>query len=127
MSTQDLVAKLWNFCNLLRDDCVTYHECISKLTFIVFLKMAKETGIEDTRTEKEKNRKLKKNEKRKEANIPEECRWDDLEAHNAASRLDEYKKYQFTWAPVAQPLPRPFTTMPVRSCANPPSPVKMTG
>lgn len=26
MSTQDLVAKLWNLCNLLRDDGVTYHQ-----------------------------------------------------------------------------------------------------
>ena len=92
MTTQDLVAKLWNLCNLLRDDGVTYHEYINELTFLVFLKMAKETSKEDTRTEKEKNRELKEGEKLKEANIPEGYRWDDLEAYNAVSRLDEYKK-----------------------------------
>lgn len=92
MSTQDLVAKLWNLCNLLRDDGVTYHEYINELTFLVFLKMAQETGSEDGRTEKEKTRKLKKGEVRKSPNIPEGCRWGDLEAMNAATRLEAYKK-----------------------------------
>ena len=72
MSTQDLVAKLWNLCNLLRDDGVTYHEYINELTFLVFLKMVDETGQEE--------------------HIPEGYRWKDLEAYNAATRLEEYKK-----------------------------------
>lgn len=92
MSTQDLVAKLWNLCNLLRDDGVTYHEYINELTYLIFLKMAQETGTEDTRTEKEKNKKLKKDEKRKEPNIPEGYRWADLEGYNSASRLEKYKE-----------------------------------
>ncbi len=72
MSTQDLVAKLWNLCNLLRDDGVTYHEYINELTYIVFLKMVDETGQEE--------------------HIPEGYRWPDLETFNAATRLEEYKK-----------------------------------
>lgn len=92
MSTQDLVAKLWNLCNLLRDDGVTYHEYINELTFLVFLKMTKETNTEDGRTEHEKTRELKKGEVRKAPNIPEGCRWDDLEALNSAIRLEAYKK-----------------------------------
>ena len=72
MSTQDLVAKLWNLCNLLRDDGVTYHEYINELTYLVFLKMVQETGRED--------------------NIPEGYRWADLEHYDAATRLEEYKK-----------------------------------
>ncbi|WP_086932004.1 N-6 DNA methylase [Agarilytica rhodophyticola] len=72
MSTQDLVNKLWNLCNLLRDDGVTYHEYINELTFLVFLKMVEETG--------------------QQQHIPKGYRWPDLEAYNAASRLDEYKK-----------------------------------
>ena len=92
MSTQDLVAKLWNLCNLLRDDGVTYHEYINELTYLVFLKMAAETDTEDGRTEKEKSKKLKKGEARKQPNIPDGCRWADLEALNAATRLDAYKK-----------------------------------
>ncbi|WP_017255365.1 N-6 DNA methylase [Pseudomonas tolaasii] len=72
MSTQDLVAKLWNLCNLLRDDGVTYHEYINELTFLVFLKMVDETGQDE--------------------HIPTGYRWADLEAHNSAVRLQEYKK-----------------------------------
>jgi len=92
MSTQDLVAKLWNLCNLLRDDGVTYNEYINELTFLVFLKMAKETDTEDGRSENEKTRELKEGEVRKSPNIPEGCRWDDLESLNAATRLEAYKK-----------------------------------
>ena len=38
-----IVAKLWNLCNLLRDDGVTYHQYVSELTYLLFLKMMKET------------------------------------------------------------------------------------
>ena len=58
MSTQEIVAKLWNLCNVLRDDGITYHQYVTELTYILFLKMAKETGSEE--------------------NIPEGYRWDDL-------------------------------------------------
>lgn len=44
MSTQDLINKLWNLCNVLRDDGVTYQEYINELTFLIFLKMIEETG-----------------------------------------------------------------------------------
>lgn len=46
MSTQDIVQKLWNLCNVLRDDGITYHQYVTELTYILFLKMAQETGAE---------------------------------------------------------------------------------
>ena len=46
MSTQDIVQKLWNLCNVLRDDGITYHQYVTELTYILFLKMANETGAE---------------------------------------------------------------------------------
>ncbi|MBE6069821.1 MAG: SAM-dependent methyltransferase [Clostridium lundense] len=46
MTTQDIVSKLWNLCNVLRDDGITYHQYVTELTYILFLKMAKETGAE---------------------------------------------------------------------------------
>ena len=48
MSTQDIVQKLWNLCNVLRDDGITYHQYVTELTYILFLKMMDETGEEDT-------------------------------------------------------------------------------
>lgn len=44
MSTQDIVQKLWNLCNVLRDDGITYHQYVTELTYILFLKMLDETG-----------------------------------------------------------------------------------
>src|SRR5256712_5172144 len=37
-----LVAKLWNYCNVLRDDGLSYQDYIEQLTYLLFLKMADE-------------------------------------------------------------------------------------
>lgn len=58
MTNAEIVSKLWNLCNVLRDDGITYHQYVTELTYILFLKMAKETGAEK--------------------NIPEQYRWDVL-------------------------------------------------
>lgn len=58
MTNAEIVSKLWNLCNVLRDDGITYHQYVTELTYILFLKMAKETGAEK--------------------NIPENYRWDVL-------------------------------------------------
>lgn len=72
MSNTDIVAKLWNLCNVLKDDGVTYHQYVTELTYLLFLKMAKETGTEDK--------------------LPAGYRWDDLEAKAAPDRLEFYKR-----------------------------------
>mgnify|MGYP000013536459 FL=1 len=58
MNNQEIVSKLWNLCNVLRDDGITYHQYVTELTYILFLKMSKETG-----TDKQ---------------IPEAYRWNEL-------------------------------------------------
>src|SRR5579885_2261487 len=45
--TRDIVAKLWNLCNVLRDDGITYTDYVTELTFLLFLKMLAETGHEE--------------------------------------------------------------------------------
>ncbi len=76
MTTQEIVSKLWNLCNVLRDDGITYHQYVTELTYILFLKMAKETGAE--------------------SQIPEAYRWDAL-ASKSGIKLkkfyDELLKY----------------------------------
>jgi type I restriction enzyme M protein len=37
-----IVHKLWNYCNVLRDDGLSYQDYIEQLTFLLFLKMADE-------------------------------------------------------------------------------------
>jgi type I restriction enzyme M protein len=71
-ATLDIVQKLWNLCNVLKDDGVTYHQYVTELTYLLFLKMAKETGTEDQ--------------------LPGGYRWDDLERSTAPERLEFYKK-----------------------------------
>jgi type I restriction enzyme M protein len=39
---QQLVAKLWNYCNVLRDDGLSYGDYIEQLTYLLFLKMSYE-------------------------------------------------------------------------------------
>lgn len=46
MSNQEIVQKLWNLCNVLRDDGITYHQYVTELTYILFLKMMQETAQE---------------------------------------------------------------------------------
>ena len=42
----DVVGKLWGFCNTLRHDGVDYGDYIEQLTYLLFLKMADEKGVE---------------------------------------------------------------------------------
>lgn len=71
MTTQEIVSKLWNLCNVLRDDGITYHQYVTELTYILFLKMAKETGAE--------------------SQIPEAYRWDN---HTSKSGIELKKFYK---------------------------------
>lgn len=65
MNNKEIVSKLWKLCDVLRDDGITYHQYVTELTYILFLKMSKETGTEDK--------------------IPEKYRWDKLVAKKVLS------------------------------------------
>ncbi|MGL5766398.1 MAG: N-6 DNA methylase [Sarcina sp.] len=72
MNTQEIVSKLWNLCNVLRDDGITYHQYVTELTYILFLKMAKETGAEDK--------------------LPGGYKWDDLKEKSGIELKKFYKE-----------------------------------
>jgi type I restriction enzyme M protein len=42
MKTNNLVAKIWSFCDTLRDDGVSYGDYLEQITYLLFLKMADE-------------------------------------------------------------------------------------
>ena len=44
-SAAQLVQKLWNFCNVLLDDGVSYGDYVEQLTYLLFLKMDEERGL----------------------------------------------------------------------------------
>jgi type I restriction enzyme M protein len=71
MSTVDIVQKLWSFCDILRDDGISYHQYVTELTLLLFLKMTKETGSEKK--------------------IPPEYRWDELTAKDGMKQYTFYR------------------------------------
>lgn len=60
MATNILVAKIWSFCDTLRDDGLGYGDYLEQLTYLLFLKMA--------------------DENKKQYQIPEGCDWQVLKA-----------------------------------------------
>jgi type I restriction enzyme M protein len=42
VNASTLVQKLWNYCNVLRDDGMSYGDPVEQLTYLLFLKMADE-------------------------------------------------------------------------------------
>ena len=40
-----LVQRLWNYCNLLRDDGLSYGDYVEQLTYLLFLKMSYEQTL----------------------------------------------------------------------------------
>jgi type I restriction enzyme M protein len=71
-TTTDIVAKLWSLCHVLRDDGITYHQYVTELTWLLFLKMAKET--------------------KKEGQLPKGYRWEDLESKDGIELLTFYRQ-----------------------------------
>lgn len=72
MNNEEIINKLWNLCYVLRDDGVTYSQYATELTYILFLKVAKETD-----SEKE---------------IPEKYRWDVLKSKDGLDLKKYYKE-----------------------------------
>lgn len=44
-TSQQIVQKLWGYCNILRDDGLSYPDYVEQLTYLLFLKMAYEQSI----------------------------------------------------------------------------------
>jgi type I restriction enzyme M protein len=64
----DIVQKLWGFCHTLRHDGIDYGDYIEQITFLLFLKMADEKGID----------------------LPKGCDWSTLRDKSGTALLDEY-------------------------------------
>jgi type I restriction enzyme M protein len=71
-TTHDIVQSLWGLCHVLRDDGITYHEYVTELTYLLFLKMAKETKTE--------------------GQLPTGYRWADIEEKDGAEQLQFYRE-----------------------------------
>lgn len=63
MTNNDIVQKLWNLCDVLRDDGINYSDYVTELVLLLFIKMVHENTEAGT---------LKKHP------LPEGCRWTDI-------------------------------------------------
>lgn len=70
--TREIVAKLWNLCNVLRDDGITYTDYVTELTYLLFLKMLAETGHE--------------------GRLPKAYRWKKLAEGQGLEQLEDYRQ-----------------------------------
>jgi type I restriction enzyme M protein len=71
-ATSDIVQKLWSLSSVLRDDGMVYHQYMTELTYLLFLKIAEETGAEEA--------------------LPDGYRWRDLISHEGEGQLGFYRK-----------------------------------
>ncbi|WP_255170063.1 type I restriction-modification system subunit M [Natrononativus amylolyticus] len=71
-----LVNKLWNFCDVLRDDGVSYGDYVEQLTYLLFLKMDEEMteiGFQE------------------ESQVPDEYNWESLVAKDGEELESHYR------------------------------------
>lgn len=76
MSSTDIVSKLWNYCNVLRDDGMSYGDYVEQLTYLLFLKMG------DERTKAPYNQK---------SPVPEDYAWPSLAKRDGDELFDHYR------------------------------------
>ena len=75
--SKHLVQKLWNYCDILRDDGLSYGDYVEQLTFLLFLKM------DDERTKPPYNKK---------SDIPKNLNWQSLLDKEGAELEVQYIK-----------------------------------
>jgi type I restriction enzyme M protein len=80
MTNNDIVQKLWNLCDVLRDDGINYSDYVTELVLLLFIKMEYE-NTEAGLLDKHK--------------LPEGCRWPDLNGKSGLNLLNEYKRILF--------------------------------
>jgi len=76
MTPAAIVSKLWHYCNVLRDDGMSYGDYVEQLTYLLFLKMA------DERTKPPYNQ---------PSNVPAEYAWPTLIKKDGDELFDHYR------------------------------------
>lgn len=77
MTNNDIVQKLWNLCDVLRDDGINYSDYVTELVLLLFIKMVHENTEAGL---------LQKHA------LPEGCRWTDLNGKSGLNLLNDYKR-----------------------------------
>ncbi len=75
MISNNLVAKIWSFCDTLRDDGVSYSDYVEQITYLLFLKLADEYAQPPYS---------------RDYRIPSECDWQFFRKHCAENLTTDY-------------------------------------
>jgi type I restriction enzyme M protein len=78
MTQNDIVQKLWNLCDILRDDGINYSHYVTELVLLLFMKMENEQVLNQSVTYDHR--------------LPEGCRWTDLKKKSGLNLLNDYKR-----------------------------------
>ncbi len=76
MTNTQIVQKLWNLCDVLRDDGINYSDYVTELVLLLFIKMVHENSEAGL---------FQKHP------LPEGCRWQDLSGKDGLTLLNDYK------------------------------------
>ena len=77
MTQNDIVQKLWNLCDVLKDDGINYSDYVSELVMLLFVKMVDELDDEFSTLAKI---------------YPEQYKWMHFKDHNGIELLNFYKQ-----------------------------------
>ncbi len=78
----DVVNKLWGFCHTLRHDGIDYGDYIEQLTYLLFLKMANERGIDLSKMVYEENKKK----------VEIDCSWQPFTLLSGTDLIDTFAR-----------------------------------
>ena len=97
MSPADIVQKLWNYCNVLRDDGISYGDYVERLTYLLFFKMAGERSnlpsflpVRDC-TQRGGAGKQLSSAPNKKSIVPEKNSWPSLLKRDGDELFDHYR------------------------------------
>jgi type I restriction enzyme M protein len=77
MATQDIVQKLWNLCDILKDDGIGYSDYVTELVLLLFIKMEYENAESGV---------LQKHR------LPVYARWPELTSRSGLNLLNHYRE-----------------------------------
>jgi type I restriction enzyme M protein len=89
MSNNEIVQKLWNLCDVLRDDGINYADYVTELVLLLFIKMEHENAQSGVLVEHK---------------LPEGARWPDFARLDGGPLLNHYKATLLQLSQSADPL-----------------------
>ena len=89
MGNTQIVQKLWNLCDVLRDDGINYSDYVTELVLLLFIKMEYEQAQAEVAFDHK---------------LPEGCRWPDLRDQSGTNLLNAYRQMLLDLSQSRDPL-----------------------